>query len=70
MGHTESAPKRQADSTECIHKKLERSHISNLTTYLEVLEHQIAKQSKWYKLVKLEAEANNTETTANSTKHP
>ena len=51
-------------------KNLERSHIRNLTTYLQGLEQQIAKRSKWYKLVKLEDEANNKETTINSATHP
>ena len=36
MGHDESSAK--SNSTKCLHKKLEKSHTSELTEYLKILE--------------------------------
>jgi hypothetical protein len=70
MGHNESIPKRKTHSSECLQKKkkkkkLERAHISSLTTHLKDLEQKesnLPKRSRLQEIIKLRGEINQVET--------
>ena len=65
LGHNESISKRKTHSSECLQKKLERAHISSLTTHLKALEQKEAnspKKSRPQEIIKLRTEINQVET--------
>jgi len=65
MGYNESSAKRKTHSSECLQKKLERTHPSSLTAHLKVLKQKEAntpKRSRWQEIIKLRAEIDQVET--------
>ena len=42
LGHSENSAKRKDLSTKCLHKKMEKSHTSELTAHLKTLEQKEA----------------------------
>ena len=65
MGHNESISKRETHSSECLKKKLERTHTNSLTTHLKALEKKeenSPKRSRRQKKIKLRGEINQVET--------
>jgi hypothetical protein len=65
MGHNESISKRKTHSSECLQKKkVERTHISSLTTHLKALEQKEANspnRSRQQEIIKLRGEINQVE---------
>ena len=59
MGHNESISKRRKlIALSAFKEKLERAHISSLTTHLKALEQKEAKRSRRQEIIKLRGEIN------------
>ena len=64
MGHNERISKREIIAMSASKKKLERAHMSSLTTHLKALEKKeenSPKRSRWQEIIKLRGEINQVE---------